>query len=298
MKTAVIGAKGQLGNDLCARLAGNVIGLDLPEFDVQQSDHVAAVLGEILPDVVINCAALTNVDACEDHVDQALAVNALGAAHVAQAAERVGAAIVYISTDYVFGRDAHRRQPYTEDDPPGPVNVYGASKLAGEHLTAVASTRWTIVRTCGLYGLAGAAGKGGNFVETMLRLAGEDKPLRVVSDQRVSPTSSWELAGKIAELIEVSPCGLLHVAAPDSCSWHEFAQAILDRERPGVSVEPIGSVQYKTRAKRPALSALAGSRLAEVGVGPCRPWSDMLHEYLDARRRRATCRSTEVRQSP
>ena len=119
-----------------------------------------------------------------------------------------------------------------------------------------------------------------------------------VTDQRVSPTSSWELAGKIAELIEVSPCGLLHVAAPDSCSWHEFAQAILDRERPGVSVEPIGSVQYKTRAKRPALSALAGSRLAEVGVDPCRPWSDMLHEYLDARRRRATCQSTEVRQSP
>jgi len=297
MKTAVIGAQGQLGSDLCARLAGDVIGLDLPEFDVQQPDRVQAVLGEVLPDVVINCAALTNVDACEDHIDEALAVNALGAAHVAQAAERVGAALLYISTDYVFGQDTCRRQPYTEDDAPGPVNVYGASKLAGEHLTAVASTRWTIVRTCGLYGLAGAAGKGGNFVETMLRLAGEGKPLRVVSDQRVSPTSTWELAGKIAELIQVGPCGLLHVAAPDNCSWHEFAQAILDRERPGVSVEAVRSDQYKTRAKRPAQSALAGSRLAEVGIEPCRPWPEMLHEYLDARRRRVTSQSTEVRQA-
>lgn len=298
MKSAVIGAKGQLGSDLCARLAGDVTGLDLPQFDVQQPDHVTAVLSEILPDVVINCAALTNVDACEDHVEQALAVNALGAAHVAQTAERVGAAVLYVSTDYVFGQDTHRRQPYTEDDPTGPVNVYGASKLAGEHLTAVASTRWTIVRTCGLYGLAGAAGKGGNFVETMLRLTAEDKPLRVVSDQRVSPTSTWELAGKIAELIEVGPCGLLHVAAPDSCSWHEFAQAIVDRERPGLSVEPIRSDQYKTRAKRPAMSALAGTRLAEVGIQPCRPWRQMLHEYLDRRGRRVTAQSTEVRQAP
>jgi len=298
MKIAVIGARGQLGSDLCTRLAGEVTGLDVPEFDVQQRDRVEAVLGEILPDVVVNCAALTNVDACEDGIDQALAVNALGAAHVARAAQRLGAAVLYISTDYVFGKDTRRRQPYTEDDPTGPVNVYGASKLAGEHLTAIASTRWTIVRTCGLYGLAGAAGKGGNFVETMLRLAGEDKPVRVVSDQRVSPTSTRELAGKIAELIQVGPCGLLHVAAPDSCSWHEFAQAILDRSRLGVSVEPISSDQYKTRAKRPALSALAGTRLADVGVTPCRPWSEMLYDYLDARRRRTAAQSTEVRQTP
>ena len=298
MKTAVIGAKGQLGSDLCARLAGDVTGLDLPELDVRQPERVTAALAEIRPDVVINCAALTNVDACEDRIDQALAVNALGAAHVAQAAERVGAAVVYISTDYVFGEDTRRRQPYTEDDPAGPISVYGATKLTGEHLTAIASTRWTIVRTCGLYGLAGAAGKGGNFVETMLRLAAEDKPLRVVSDQRVSPTSTWELAGTITELIEVGPCGLLHVAASDSCSWHEFAQAILDRERPGVAVEPIRSDQYKVRAKRPALSALASLRLAEVGIAPCRLWSEMLHEYLDGRRRRMAARSTQVRQAP
>jgi len=297
MKIAVIGAKGQLGSDLCARLGGDVTGLDLPELDVRQADRVAAALAEVRPGVVINCAALTNVDACEDRINEAFAVNTLGAAHVAQAAERVGAAIVYISTDYVFGQDTHRRQPYTEDDPTGPVNVYGASKLAGEHLTAIASTRWTIVRTCGLYGLAGAAGKGGNFVETMLRLAGEHKPLRVVSDQCVSPTSTWELAGKIVELIHVGPCGLLHVAAPDSCSWHEFAQAILDRERSGIAAESIGSDQCKTRAKRPSLSALAGLRLAELGIEPCRLWRDMLHEYLDARRQRVTTQARQVRQA-
>ncbi|HUW84342.1 MAG TPA: dTDP-4-dehydrorhamnose reductase [Phycisphaerae bacterium] len=297
MKTAVIGARGQLGSDLCARLAGDVTGLDLPEFDVRQADRVAAALAEIRPDVVVNCAALTNVDACEDRIDQAFAVNSLGASHVARVAEQHGAAVVYISTDYVFGRDTRRSQPYTEDDPTGPVNVYGASKLAGEHLTAIAGRRWTIVRTCGLYGLAGAAGKGGNFVETMLRLADEDKPLRVVSDQRVSPTSTWELAGKIAELIQVGPCGLVHVAAIDSCSWHAFAQGILDRERPGVSVEPIRSDQYETRAKRPALSALTGTRLMDFGIEPCRPWRDMLHEYLDARRQRVTTRTSQVRQA-
>ncbi len=283
MRVLVIGGNGQLGTDLRAVWGPNCVGVDWPEFDVTRAAQVDAVLAEHRPGVVINCAARTNVDECEDEPETAFAVNALGALHVARAAGAAGALLVYVSTDYVFGADAQRRAPYTEDDRPGPLNVYGASKLAGEHLSEAYGGRTLVVRTCGLYGHAGARGKGGNFVETMLRLGREGRPVRVVNDQRLSPTSTVECAAKIAELVRCGATGLYHVAAADSCTWCEFAGAIF--ELAGLPVRPaaISSAEYPVRARRPAMSALSSRRLAGAGVSPCRPWRAMLADYLVTR---------------
>jgi dTDP-4-dehydrorhamnose reductase len=283
VRTLLIGANGQLGTDLRRVLRGEWTGLDWPEFDVRSAAQVRAAISAHLPDVVINCAAQTNVDQCEDEPAEALSVNADGARHVAEGARDAGAAIVYISTDYVFGAAGACDRAYDEGARPGPINVYGASKLAGEHFTLAGNSRALIVRTCGLYGHAGARGKGGNFVNTMLRLAHEGKPIRVVNDQRLSPTSTVECAVKIVELIEHATVGICHVAAPDHCTWHEFAAAIFAEAGLAVDLQAISSDQYPQRARRPAMSALRSSRLGEIGVAPCRPWRTMLREYLQTR---------------
>lgn len=283
MRVVIIGARGQLGSDLCRRLRGQVIGLGSQEVDVRGAASVELALRRRQPDAVINCAALTNVDMCEERPEEAFAVNASGAGHVARVAKQVGAAVVYVSTDYVFGADEPRSEPYTEEDLPGPINVYGASKLAGEHLTRAYNERSYIVRTCGLYGVAGSRIKGGNFVETMLRLGRQQKHVQVACDQRVSPTSTWEVAGKIASLIETGAYGLYHVAAADSCSWCEFAEAIFTQTGMAVTVQPVGLASFARQARRPVMSALRSERLERVGLEPCRTWRAMLREYLESR---------------
>jgi len=280
MRIALLGARGQLGTDLRPILPGPVLALDWPELDITSADQVRTALRGFGPDVVINCAAQTNVDQCEDEPEAAFRVNALGAMHVAQAAAQLEARVVYISTDYVFGLAGVRRRPYTEDDPPGPLNMYGTTKLAGEYLTRAASPRALIVRTCGLFGHAGARGKGGNFVETMRRLGRQGRPVRVVDDQRVSPTSTVALAAKLLELIERGVSGLFHVTAVDSCTWYEFARAIFEEEGLDVELQPIPTSAYPLRAVRPALSALASTRLELAGLAPCVSWREMLHAYL------------------
>lgn len=283
MKILLIGGAGQLGRDLRVELEGDVVPLDLPEFDITDARQVAAAMESHRPDVVINCAAQTNVDGCEGAAEEAFAINALGAWHVARFASDIGAAVMYISTDYVFGGAGNHLLGYAETDMPAPVNVYGASKLAGEQLTMAYNSRSAVVRTCGLYGHAGARGKGGNFVETMLRLAGQGKALRVVNDQILSPTSTVECAMKVTKLVESSARGVFHVAASDQCSWYEFARAIFDRYGMNVDLTPIPTSEYPTPARRPAMSALRTERLPEVGIEPCRTWREMLHEYLETR---------------
>ncbi len=283
MRVALIGAHGQLGTDLRARLGPDCLAVDWPEFDVLRPAEVTRTLRTYGPDVVINCAAQTNVDQCEDEAEAAFRVNACGAQHVARAAEACGAAVVYLSTDYVFGRAGTTATAYCEDDLPGPLSVYGTSKLAGEHLTCAGNRRALIVRTCGLYGHAGARGKGGNFVETMLRLGQAGKPVRVVSDQRLSPTSTVVCAERLIMLVQRRATGLVHVAARDSCTWHEFAQAIFDLAGMPIAVEPITTAQFGARAPRPAMSALRSTRLAALDVPPCPGWRAMLQEYLRTR---------------
>lgn len=280
MRIAVIGANGQLGTDLMHALGSDATGLDWPAIDVRDADSVRAALSEAAVDAVINCAAMTNVDRCESAAAEAFAVNAIGAMHVAQAAAAIGAAVMLVSTDYVFGGDAQRSKPYVETDVPSPIGVYGASKFAGEQLTQAYSERHAIVRTCGLFGHAGALGKGGNFVETIRKRAMDNEPLRVVDDQVVSPTSTRELASRLIELAAMNAQGLYHVASPTSCTWYEFACEIVKQVESSSTVTPVPSSAYPTAARRPRLSALASDRLAATGVATCPTWQEMLRCYL------------------
>lgn len=284
MRIVVVGSSGQLGTDLMHELGRAAVGLDCPAIDVRDADSVRRALRDIDADVVINCAAMTNVDGCETAAAEAFAVNAVGGKNVAAAAAERGAAVLFVSTDYVFGGDAERLTPYVETDEPSPINVYGASKLAGEHLTRAYCDRHYVVRTCGLFGHAGALGKGGNFVETIRRRAAERQPLRVVDDQLISPTSTQELSRRLIELVRTGAFGLYHVASSDTCTWYEFAQAIVDQMGSSSPVTPVSSSEYATTARRPRASALQSVRLESVGVQPCPPWREMLGAYLrDAR---------------
>ena len=283
MRIVVVGGLGQLGSDLRERLPGTFLPLDQPEFDIRDRQVVQLSLNDARPDVVINAAAMTNVDGCEDDVAGAFAINATGAGHVATVCQQLDVPLLHISTDFVFGGQPMRRTAYLETDSPRPLSVYGASKLAGERATLDAHPRACVVRTCGLYGHAGARGKGGNFVETMLRLAAGDKPIRVVADQVLSPTSSWALAGVLAELVQRPPCGILHVTAPDRCSWHAFATAIIHSVDPNRAVTPIPSSDYPLPAERHKFSALRSARLARIGVAGCPGWREMLERYLQDR---------------
>ncbi len=289
VRTLILGASGQLGVDVMHALpAADVVGVDLPEVDVADAASVTSCISRHSPRVVINCAAWTNVEEAEDRVDDTFRINALGALHVAKAAAASGARLIYISTDYVFGDEPGRLLPYAESDRPAPLNVYGASKLAGEHLTLAYCPRSLVIRTASLYGHAGARGKGGNFVETMLRLAASGKPIRVVADQRMTPTSTRALAAAINQVLSHAVTGILHLTSRDDCSWFEFAAAIFEHENLRVELTPIRAAEYPTKARRSSFSALASERREVLGLGPAPSWREMLAEYLELRAARGS----------
>src|SRR3954462_12557647 len=194
MRFAVLGAAGQLGRDLCPRLPGDVVPLDRTRADLTDAEQLRATLADVRPDVVINCAAYNFVDKAESEPPAAFAVNAWAVRDLALVCRDVGCTLVHFSPDYVFGLDEGRHTPYTETDAPGPVSIYGLSKLAGEYVALAICPRSFVIRTCGLYGVWGSGGKGGNFVETRLRVAGQGKPLRVLADQTCTPTYTADLA--------------------------------------------------------------------------------------------------------
>src|SRR5579871_312229 len=247
MRYAVLGAAGQLGRDLCPRLPGEVIALgrtSSPAVDLSRPESLAAIFTEARPDVVINCAAYNFVDRAESEPQEAFAVNAWGVRELARLCGQRDCLLVHFSTDYVFGLDPTRQEPWTETDAPGPVSVYGLSKLAGEYLVRSLCPRHIVIRTCGLYGIWGSGGKGGNFVETMLRLAGQGKPLRVVADQVCTPSYTADVANATAELIDTGAFGLYHLTSAGSCSWYEFARAIFEQAGIKANVTSITSAEY------------------------------------------------------
>ncbi len=286
MRFALFGANGQLGRDLSPLLPGEVLPLKRPGADLTNGPEVTQLLRQLRPDVVVNCAAYNFVDRAESELEAACAVNTWGVRTLARVCRELDCLLVHFSTDHVFGLDAGRRQPWTEDDPPGPVSVYGLSKLGGEFLVRAEGPRHLIVRTCGLYGLWGSGGKGGNFVETMLRLADQGKPVRVVADQVCTPTFTLDLARTAVALIQARAEGLFHVTSGGACSWFEFAQAIFELAGRKVDLAPISTREYAAAARRPAFSVLASSRLAGAGVPPLRPWREALTDYLTLRKGR------------
>jgi dTDP-4-dehydrorhamnose reductase len=279
MRIAVLGAAGQLGRDLCPRLPGEVVPLSRAEIDLTRSDTIAPALAAARPDVFVNCAAYNFVDKAETDRDAALVANAWGLRELARACAATGVKLVHFSTDYVFGLD-NRTTPLTEDDAPGPVSLYGLSKLAGEYLARAEAPDALVVRTCGLYGVHGSGGKGGNFVETMLRVAGQGKPLRVVNDQRCTPSYTVDVAEATAALIASGASGLFHVTSAGSCSWYEFAAEIFRLSGLKPSLTPITSAEFGAPARRPAFSVLSNAKLAAAGVAPPRPWQGALAAYL------------------
>ncbi|MGH7860597.1 MAG: dTDP-4-dehydrorhamnose reductase [Candidatus Binatia bacterium] len=289
LKILITGARGQLGQDLSRALASEApVALDRDHLDVADLAAVARTVADLRPDVVLNTAAYNHVDRAEDEPAEAFRVNALGPYALARACEAPGAMLVHFSTDYVFGSGAPT--PRLEHDPPSPRGAYAVSKLAGEQLVRAAASRHMVIRTSGLYGLHGRGGKGGNFVETMLRLAAERKKIRVVSDQVLAPTFSEDLARKVAELLErwgrdraESLLGLYHLTSLGSCSWFDFAAEIFRRRRIEADLEPVSTAEYGAKAPRPAYSVLAPGHLERLGLEYIRHWRDALGDYLSRR---------------
>jgi dTDP-4-dehydrorhamnose reductase len=286
MKILLIGANGQLGSDLHPALeaAGHeVVALRHADFEITDPQSVEAALAAHHPAVVINTAAYHKVDEVEQNPEKAFSVNAIAPWRLACACQKMDAAILSISTDYVFGGDGARRAPYAEQDAVAPVNVYGVSKAAGEMLVRGAGKKHFVVRTSGLYGVRGASGKGGNFVELMLRLAREGKPIRVVDDQRLTPTHTPDLAKELVLLLETGMYGLYHITQEGDCSWYEFAAKIFEYQGLTPDLSPVPTAEFKTAAARPSYSVLAKAGIAQAGLPKMRNWQDALKDYLRAR---------------
>lgn len=271
MKVLITGSKGQLGRELAGilpRHGHEVVALDRRPLDVADAGAVERTMEEHSPGLVVNAAAYTDVDGCEEEPELAYGVNALGPRNLAQACERLGCDLLHVSTNYVFDGEAER--PYEPFDPARPVSVYGRTKLAGEEYVMRLTNRWYVVRTAGVYG------PGHNFVRTMLRVGGERDSLKVKSDEYVSPTCARDLAEGIAGVVEAGSYGLYHLTNAGSCSWYEFACEIFRLAGVEVEVVPVPSSEYPLPAARPAngvLSSLGSPRL--------RHWREALADYLE-----------------
>jgi dTDP-4-dehydrorhamnose reductase len=283
MRIVVVGAAGQLGRDLTPRLSGEVLAWNRTQLDLEQPQTIHAALEAAKPQVVINSAAYNLVDKAEADPDAAFRVNAWGLRELARSCNTLKIKLVHVSTDYVFGLDETRNTPFTETDAPGPVSVYGLSKLAGEYLVRTIAEDHLVIRTCGLYGVWGSGGKGGNFVETMLRIAGQGKPLRVVNDQLCTPTYTADLATTIEELIRVDAKGLFQVTNSGAMTWHDFAAEIFRQAGVTANLTPITSLEFNAPARRPLYSVLSGEKLKSVGLPLLRPWQEAIAAYLAER---------------
>ncbi|MHB8652832.1 MAG: dTDP-4-dehydrorhamnose reductase [Terriglobia bacterium] len=276
MRILITGCKGMLGQDLVSLLSPRhqVIPVDRGEADITDANQISPVIAGARPDMVIHTAAYTAVDDCERNPDLAFRVNAEGTRNVASACRRSRAAMVYISTDYVF--DGKKNSPFTETDAPNPINVYGRSKLQGEKYVAELVEHSWIVRTSWLFGPLGK-----NFVEAILARARQGESLWVVDDQVGAPTYTIDLAEKLVEVVERGKSGVYHVTGQGYCSWFEFAQEILAQAGLGnTPISPIDTDASARPAPRPRNSRLANTCLLEQGLGLLLPWQNALGRYL------------------
>jgi dTDP-4-dehydrorhamnose reductase len=248
------------------------------DLDLRDSSALTQAVRECGADLVVNAAAYNDVDGAERQPELAFAVNAQGPGQLALACEEAGARLVHVSTDYVF--DGRQTRPYTEDDEPRPLGVYGASKLAGEQAVLGSRARSLVLRTSGVFGDGGSRVKGGSFVERILARARAGEPLRVVCDQVFSPTYAPDLAGALLALLERGARGLVHVTNSGTCSWHGLAEAALRLAGSEVPLTAIRAEQLGRPAARPAYSVLSNERYRSFGLEPLRPWQDALAELL------------------
>lgn len=280
MKVLLIGANGQLGTDirrLWSEAGDHIVPAVRPQFDVTDAAVVESTIAGVRPDLVINTAAYHRVEECEIQSAKAFQVNATAVRDLAAICARNEAAFVHFSTDYVFGGE--RSAPWLETDRPNPLNVYGVSKLAGEYMAMNAAERVFVVRTCGLFGHAGSSGKGGNFVETMLRKAAAGEAIRVVNDQVLTPTATADLARVLRQLVQTNAFGLYHLTCEGQCSWYEFTQGILELAGLKADLSPVSSAAFASPVKRPGYSVLSKQKLGTLGLSMPH-WRDALAGYL------------------
>ncbi len=278
MKIIVIGSTGQLGSDLMKTLKLDHQTIGLTHEDIEVTDYNSClILKKYKPDVIINTAAFHKTDQCEEEPVKTFLVNALGTKNVTAISKEIEAATAFISTDYIF--DGSKNRPYTEDDIPNPINTYGISKLAGELYTKQ-NPKHYIIRLASLFGLAGASGKGGNFVETMIMKAKKKETVRVVDDMWVSPTYTKDAANAIRKIMELKlPFGTYHATNQGCCTWFQFAREIFRLLHLKPDLSPIETRQLQAKAERPRFSALRSKKLPKYGI-EMREWKEALNDYL------------------
>lgn len=285
MNVSVIGAEGQLGVDVVKAFTANgdaVTSLSHVDMELASKESVATRMDDLRPDLIINTAAMHHVEKCEQDPERAFAVNGSGSLNIALAAKRVGAALMHVSTDYVF--DGSKASPYQETDSPRPLNVYGNTKLAGEYFVRATTDKHFVLRTSAIYGKNPCRAKGGlNFVELMLKLARERGEVKVVDDEIVSPTPTPEIARQMVVLSRSQQYGLYHATAEGSCSWHAFAREIFDISNTNVTLEIAAPGEFPVKVPRPKYSVLENCALKRHGLNVFRPWQEGLREYFSGR---------------
>ncbi len=279
MRIAIVGAGGQLGTDLVRVLAEfELFPLFYPDFDITKKKDIRTMMMDISPDIVINTAAYNSVDKAEREPARVFDINALAVRTLVDASREKGCVLVHLSSDYVF--DGLKTAPYVEEDCPHPLNVYGASKLAGEHFIQAKMKRFYIIRTSSLFGTSGNQDKGYNFVDLMVSKEKNSSSIHVVNDQIMTPTSTQELAEHIKELIQTGEFGLYHLTNEGSCSWYEYAQTIFRMSNSSVEILPIDSKSYGSDAQRPHYSVLENQQANSAGLTAFSHWTHALRIYM------------------
>jgi dTDP-4-dehydrorhamnose reductase len=295
MRVVLIGANGQLGTDMkrVFQDAGDTVFPYVhAQLDVCSEARIAEVLAETKPDLVLNTAAYHRVEECEKKSELAFQVNGTAAMNLAIACQKAGATLVHFSTDYVFG-GYDRNTPYEETDRPAPLNVYGASKVLGEYLIPDYTDRYFVLRVCGLYGVAGSSGKGGNFVETMLKKGLAGDAIRVVDDQVLTPTYTADLAEAVRKLVLTRKFGLYHLSSEGECSWYEFTRHIFASAGIEAKLSPVKSTEFASPVKRPSYSVLSKAKVRALGVS-LPSWKDALPRYLKQRAEKSSGAHVQV----
>ena len=279
MKILITGANGLLGHELSSLLKDHTLILfSHSQLDISDSESVNKQIDSSSPDIIINSAAYTQVDACETNYDLAFQSNAIGPKNLAIKCKQLGIPLIHISTDYVFEGNEKKNSPLVEDDKLGPKTVYGKTKLEGEKMVQENCEKYFILRTAWLYG------EGKNFVKTMLSLSKKNKELKVVNDQIGSPTYAKDLAKAIKEIIEKKSdkYGIYHVTNKGEVSWYEFAKKIFEIKNIEIKVNPCTSEEFPRPAPRPHYSVLSNQKWIDAGFTPMRDYEEALNEYLNS----------------
>ncbi len=281
MKVAIIGANGQLGQDMVTAFKKNgdeIFSLNHDKISIENLDSVSSVLCEIKPQILVNTAAMHHVENCEADPEKAFRINGIGSRNLALAANDLEATLIHISTDYVFS--GSKKSPYLEEDLPAPLNVYGNTKLSGEYFISAIANKFYILRVSGIYGHAPCRAKGLNFVELMLKLGKERDEVRVVDDEEVSPTSTEDIAAKTIQFSTLEQYGLYHLTAEGSCTWNQFAREIFNLAGIITKLEIADPSEFPTKVPRPKYSVLENAGLKKNRLKNMLHWKEGLKIYL------------------